>query len=80
MREIFGDMELPRDYKFFCFDGEPKFICRSDRGVNTKFDFMILWNKLAVSQYYPNTLCNSKPENLIRYLSWQENCQRSFHM
>ena len=51
------DGKLPRDYKFFCFDGEPKFLfVASDRGIETEFDFYDLeWNKLHVSQYYPNS-------------------------
>lgn len=51
------DGEFPRDYKIFCFNGEPKFaFVASDRGKNTKFDFFDLdWNKLPVKQHYPNS-------------------------
>ncbi|NLJ18270.1 ATP-grasp fold amidoligase family protein [Globicatella sulfidifaciens] len=48
---------LPKDYKFFCFDGIPKFMfVASDRGHDTKFDFYDLdWNRIPVSQYHPNS-------------------------
>lgn len=51
------DGEFPRDYKIFCFYGEPKFaFVASDRGKDTKFDFFDLeWNKLPVKQHYPNS-------------------------
>ncbi len=47
----------PRDYKIFCFDGEPKFaFVASDRGRGTKFDFFDLaWNKYPFTQHYPNS-------------------------
>ncbi|MFC2159676.1 ATP-grasp fold amidoligase family protein [Actinomycetota bacterium] len=51
------DGKPPRDYKFFCFNGEPKFLfVASDRDFDTKFDFFDMqWNKLPVSQHYPNS-------------------------
>ncbi|HHX81325.1 MAG TPA: hypothetical protein GX692_09735 [Acholeplasmataceae bacterium] len=52
------DNKPPKDYKFFCFNGEPKYIfVASDRGENTtKFDFYDLeWNHLAVKNHYPNS-------------------------
>lgn len=73
--------KLPRDYKFFCFDGEPKFLfVASDRGVNTKFDFYDLeWNKLAVSQYYPNSdYVIPKPENLDQILELARKLSKGF--
>lgn len=47
----------PRDYKIFCFHGEPKFFfVASDRGRGTKFDFFDMeWNKYPVMQHYPNS-------------------------
>ena len=50
------DAEL-RDYKFFCFDGEPKLMfIASGRGKNeTKFDYYDLeFNHLDILQKYPN--------------------------
>jgi len=50
------DGEL-RDYKFFCFDGEPKaMFVATERGTGkTKFDFFDLdFNHLDIIQYYPN--------------------------
>ena len=52
-----NDKNPPRDYKLFCFDGEPKFFyVASDRGRGTKFDFFDMeWNKYPVMQRYPNS-------------------------
>jgi len=50
------DGEL-RDYKFFCFDGEPKaMFIASDRSKDaTKFDYYDLdFNHLTIKQHYPN--------------------------
>ena len=63
------DGDFPRDYKIFCFNGEPKFaFVASDRGENTKFDFFdIEWNKIPVKQHYPNSNYNiEKPKQ------WEE--------
>ena len=52
------DGRPPKDYKFFCFNGEPKCLfVASDRGKGTtKFDFYDLeWNRLGVTNYYPNS-------------------------
>jgi len=51
------DGKSPRDYKIFCFNGEPKLaFVASDRGTKTKFDFFDLdWNKLPMQQHYPNS-------------------------
>ena len=46
-----------KDYKIFCFDGEPKFLfVATDRNIGqTKFDFFdINFNHLPFSQIYPN--------------------------
>ena len=48
-----------RDYKFFCFDGDPKFLfVASDRqkeGEDTKFDFFDLnWKHIPVRNGHPN--------------------------
>lgn len=51
---IDGDL---RDYKFFCFDGEPKmmFIASDRSSGKTKFDYYDLeFNHLDITQKYPN--------------------------
>ena len=57
------DGEL-RDYKFFCFDGEPKaMFVASDRSKDaTKFDYYDLnFNHLQIKQHYPNAGNVRKP-------------------
>jgi len=51
------DGKPPKDYKIFCFNGEPKMaFVASDRPDNTKFDFFdISWNRLDLKQHYPNS-------------------------
>lgn len=51
------DGKLPKDYKIFCFNGEPCFtFVASDRGENTKFDFYTIdWEWIPVKQHYPNS-------------------------
>ena len=49
-----------RDFKIFCFDGEPKalFVAtdRQKKGVDTKFDFFDLeWNHLPFTNGHPNS-------------------------
>jgi hypothetical protein len=47
-----------RDYRFFCFDGEPKaMFVATDRGIGeTKFDYFDLdFNHLDLVQHYPNS-------------------------
>lgn len=49
-----------KDYKFFCFDGEPKYLFvatdRQKKGEETKFDFYDLeWNHLPVVNGHPNS-------------------------
>ena len=58
-----------KDYKFFCFDGEPKYLFvatdRQKKGEETKFDFFDLdWNHLPVTNGHPNNpLPIDKPQN-----------------
>ncbi len=63
--------KIPCDYKFFCFNGEPKFlyVC-TGRGVKTCFDFFDLeWNHLNIVQHYPNSNNTIlKPKNFDRML------------
>ena len=50
------DVEL-RDYKFFCFDGEPKamFVASDRASDNVKFDYFDLnFNHLDIKQKYPH--------------------------
>ncbi|WP_330407376.1 ATP-grasp fold amidoligase family protein [Enterocloster lavalensis] len=55
-----------RDYKFFCFDGEPKALyIASDRSIDdVKFDFFDLdFNHLGIKQKYPNASTQIKKPN-----------------
>lgn len=58
-----------KDYKIFCFDGEPRclFVAtdRQTKGEETKFDFFDLdWNHLPFTNGHPNSKkAISKPEN-----------------
>lgn len=64
------DGEL-RDYKFFCFDGEPKaMFIASDRGKDaTKFDYYDLdFNHLDLKQHYPNAGNVRKPETFDKMI------------
>lgn len=52
------DGKPPKDYKVFCFNGEPKCLfVATDRGEHTtKFDFYDLdWNHIPVKNHYPNS-------------------------
>lgn len=46
-----------KDYKFFCFNGEPKFLfVATDRPKNTHFDFFDMnWKHLPITQGHPNS-------------------------
>lgn len=61
------DGKAPKDYKFFCSYGEPKFLfVASDRqGDDAYFDFFDLeWNHYPVENGHPNTPIElQKPEN-----------------
>lgn len=53
-----ADGKPPKDYKIFCFNGEPKCLfVATDRGEQTtKFDFYDLdWNYIPVKNHYPNS-------------------------
>ena len=49
-----------RDYKFFCFNGEVKFMfVATDRGTDTRSDFFDMnFEHIPVKQYYPNADIN----------------------
>lgn len=51
------DGTAPKDYKFFCFNGEPKFLfVASEREKEVKFDFFDLnWNRLKLKQGHLNS-------------------------
>lgn len=58
-----------KDYKIFCFDGEPKYLFvatdRQKKDEETKFDFFDLdWNHLPVTNGHPNNpLPIDRPQN-----------------
>ena len=58
-----------KDYKIFCFDGEPKYLFvatdRQKKNEETKFDFFDLdWNHLPIKNGHPNNpLPIDKPQN-----------------
>lgn len=61
------DGGAPKDYKFFCFNGEPRFLfVASEREKNVKFDFFDLdWNHIKVKQGHQNSEKNiPKPDKL----------------
>ncbi len=77
--------KVPKDYKVFCFHGEPKYILVvSDRGKGTtKFDFFdIEWNRIDVLNHYPNSKENLlRPEKLDDILEYSKILSNGFpHM
>ncbi len=55
-----------KDYKFFCFNGEPKLLfVAQNRHIETKFDFFDMqFHKLNIKNYYKNSsTLQSKPKN-----------------
>lgn len=74
------DGEL-RDYKFFCFDGEPKaMFIASGRGRNaTKFDYYDLkFNHLDIIQHYPNAGQVRKPEKFDKMIELSRVLSKGF--
>ena len=66
-----SDKNQIKDYKFFCFDGEPAFLfVASERGTdNLKFDFFDLdWNWLPVTNEHEHNPCIPKPEHFDEML------------
>ena len=63
-----------RDYKIFCFNGEPKILFvasdRQNAGEDTKFDFFDLnWNHLPFTNGHPNSKEHiAKPKNFEEML------------
>lgn len=66
MEDESGELQ---DYKFFCFDGVPKYLFvatdRSRKDVETKFDFFDMeWNHLPFTNGHPNNPITPKmPDN-----------------
>lgn len=71
-----------KDYKFFCFDGEPKALfIASDRGEGTtKFDYFdIDYNHLDLIQHYPNAKkIPSKPINYDKMIELAKIISKDF--
>jgi hypothetical protein len=71
----------PKDYKFFCFDGEPKFLfVAANRDVSVTFDFFDMeWRHLAVTNSHPNSKKPlSKPENFDEMVSIARTLSKGF--
>jgi hypothetical protein len=70
--ESTGDL---RDYKFFCFDGNPCFVWVDlDRSIAHKRNFYDLdWNPLKISMRYPNSnSLDDKPVNLDKMIEFSK--------
>ena len=79
------DGKVPKDYKVFCFHGEPKYIMvASDRGKGTtKFDYFDMeWNHISVLNHYPNSEDSlQRPEELENILEYSKILSAGFpHM
>ena len=74
------DGEL-RDYKFFCFNGEPKamFIASDRSKGETKFDYYDLeFNHLDIIQHYPNAGNVRKPVNFDKMIELSKVLSKGF--
>ena len=71
-----------RDYKFFCFNGEPKLMfVATERGVkNTKFDFYDMqFNHMNIVQHYPNSVSAiKKPEHFEKMIELAKKLSEGF--
>ena len=71
-----------RDYKFFCFDGEPKALfIASDRAIDdVKFDYFDLnFNHLEIKQKYPNALVSiKKPKTFEEMIDLSRKLSKGF--
>ena len=76
------DGKAPKDYKFFCFNGEPKFLfVVSDRAKNCYFDFFDLeWNHLDCYQgyNYNSPVRPEKPNNLKEMIEYAKKLSKPF--
>ena len=69
-----------KDYKFFCFHGEPKFlyVC-SERNVEPKFNFYDLdWNEIAVRSGYSRGKKIQKPKMFSEMIKLAEHLSKDF--
>ncbi len=77
--EKYGEL---RDYKFFCFDGEPKamFIASDRSKGKTKFDYFDLkFNNLGIKQHYPNSVGGvDKPVNFEQMIQLAKKISNGF--
>ena len=71
-----------RDYKFFCFNGEPKLMfVASERGLkNTKFDFYDMqFHHMNIVQHYPNSEYSiEKPEHFEKMIELAKKLSEGF--
>lgn len=75
------DGNAPKDYKFFCSYGDPKFLfVASERsGDDAKFDFYTPeWEWLPVKNGHPNAGATEKPEKLEQMLSYARILSKDF--
>lgn len=75
------DGKAPKDYKFFCSYGEPKFLfVASERdGDDAKFDFYTPdWTWLPVKNGHPNAGETKKPEKLEQMLEYAKKLSKDF--
>ncbi|WP_461532682.1 ATP-grasp fold amidoligase family protein [Sinomicrobium sp.] len=78
LREI--DLGLLHDYKFFCFNGVPKFIhIDVDRfGKHQRLFYDTEWNKLPYKHYLPNSAEVEQPSSLNLMLEISEKLSEGF--
>lgn len=71
-----------KDYKFFCFDGEPKllFVATGRQMNDTRFDFFdVDFNHLQIINGHPNAdVCPSKPQNFEQMLDIARQLSKDF--
>lgn len=70
-----------KDYKIFCFNGEPKFLfVASERGTdNLKFDFFDTeWNRLPVTNVHAHNMNLKKPDHFNEMLDVARKLSKPF--
>lgn len=76
------DGKPPKDYKVFCFNGEPKmlFVATDRIDHQTKFDFYTLnWEHIPVKNHYPNASeLAQKPERLEEIIAMSKILSKGF--
>lgn len=76
-----GYGQLPRDYKIYCFNGEPKVVLLiSGRGSNLKLDFMDLnWERLNLSKsIFVSENLPERPKNLELIIEYARKLAQPF--